>query len=105
MSKPASSILKAAAQPVPIPYGTAIDCYDAQGKLLPDEVAAFDGRISGCANGETPKPKSERSRVPKDVLASVEAIEACQKREANKHYKDDSVARQNFQACSKTNAQ
>jgi hypothetical protein len=71
------------------PAHTALDCYDANGQLLVDDAAAFDGVITGCAPGQTAKPKSERINVPQSRLRYVEHAESCQKKVTAQYAKGD----------------
>ena len=77
--------------------GEAIDCYDGY-RLLPDEGAAFGGKIMDCAPGKIPRPKSERANLPAAELQHVERIEACQKKEGA----EPNSTPAKFKACSDT---
>ena len=76
----------------------AVDCYDSQGNLLPDDFKAFGGWRSGCGPNESAKPVSERANMPAAMRQHVERIEACQKRVGE----DPNSNPSKFQACLKT---
>jgi hypothetical protein len=84
------------------PMRNALDCYDANGQLLVDESAAFEGVITSCGPGSTAKPKSERMNVPKARLRYVERAEACQKQVVAEYAKGDvELYRSKMNACIK----
>jgi hypothetical protein len=80
------------------PHAGAVDCYDSQGNLMPDEAKAFDGWTSGCGPNQTAKPLTERANIPIEMRQHVERIEACEKRAAE----DPKDNPSKFQACLNT---